>query len=421
MKKTIEEKLHSRNLKKPNFIFYNLLANVWKLTVAKKYHLEHEFIDDPKEEKGPYILISNHASRSDYIFTAIPLLPQTFNFVCGFNEFFRSHLHLILKLFNVIPKKNFTPDIYSVMQMKRIISKGGRICIFLEGMSSISGGSQPVAIGSAKLLKWLNVPVYESNIQGGYLTAPKYNLNDRVGKVKVTFKMLFSKEDLQKYSVDEMTDILNKELYTNDYEYNKKAKTFYESDEIALHLEQLLYRCPKCNHEFEMSSKSDEITCTHCHNTVKMDNYYNLTAKEGSITLEDPKVWFDFEREETKKEIQDPNFFLEDEVDIGFLPKYKWLKNKKTSLIQGKGLLRIDHNGITFNGTKNGKPFNFKLELSETPTYGMCTDASRFYTFLKGGEFIEFYPHRKSTIKWLHVTEELHRMHGGLWKDYKKD
>ena len=48
----------------------------------------------------------------------------------------------------------------------------------------------------------------------------------------------------------------------------------------------------------------------------------------------------------------------------------------------------------------------------------MCTDCSRFYTFVKG-EFIEFYPNRNSVIKWFLVTEELHRLHNGLWLDYK--
>ena len=67
-------------------------------------------------------------------------------------------------------------------------------------------------------------------------------------------------------------------------------------------------------------------------------------------------------------------------------------------------------------GLKAESPFD--LTLKETPTYGMCTDASRFYTFVKG-EFIEFYPKRNSVIKWLQVTEEMHRMHGGNRKNYK--
>lgn len=419
MKKTLEQKLHERQVHKPNFMLYNFLGYLWKYTVAKKYQVETEFIDNPKKEKGAYIIVSNHASRADYIFTAVPLLPQTFNFVVGFNEFFRSHLAPILKFLQEIPKKNFTPDLYPIMQMKKIVSNGGRIQIFLEGMSSISGGSQPIALGGAKLLKWLNVPVYVSNIKGGYLTAPKYNLTDRPGKVKVTFKKLFSREDLAKYSIDEMTDILNKEIHTDDYAYNEVVKTFYKSNQIALNIDQLLYKCPKCGTEFEMTSTNTSFKCKKCGNEVEMDNYYTLKAKDNSITLKNPKVWFDYQREEVKKEIQNENFFFEEEVKIGFLPKYKYLKHLATSIIEGNGTLRIDHQGIHFRGHRNNKEFNFDLELSETPTYGMCTDATRFYTFLKGGEFIEFYPSRNSVIKWLLVTEELHRMHGGAWQNYK--
>ncbi|MBO8428184.1 MAG: 1-acyl-sn-glycerol-3-phosphate acyltransferase [Firmicutes bacterium] len=419
MKMTIEEKLHSKELKKPNLFIYNLLAYFWKFTVAKKYHIHYSFIDNPKKEKGPYILLSNHASRLDYMFVAIPLLPQRFNFVAGYNEFFRSHLKGIFGLLQEIPKKNFTPDVYPVIQMKKLVKKGGRICLFPEGMSSISGGSQPVALGSAKLLKFLNVPVYVSHIDGGYLTSPKYNIKERHGKVYVTYKKLFNIEDLAKYSVDEITDILNKEIHTDDYEFNLSKQITYKSKEIAKNIHQLLYKCPKCGKEFISISDEESWMCPSCGNKFYLDNAYNIIPTKDSVTFKTPKLWYDYERNEVKKEIANPDFYFEDEVDIGFLPKYKYLKHQATSNIEGKGILRIDHNGITFKGVRNDKDFEFKLTLKETPTYGMCTDASRFYTFV-GGEFIEFYPRRNSVIKWFLVTEELHRLHGGLWQDYKK-
>ena len=49
------------------------------------------------------------------------------------------------------------------------------------------------------------------------------------------------------------------------------------------------------------------------------------------------------------------------------------------------------------------------------PTFGMCTDISRFYTFFKS-EFLEFYPERCDTMRWFHLTEELHRACGGPWR-----
>lgn len=417
MKKTLEQKLHNKVIKKPNYVLYNFLGRFWQYTVARKYKLKATYIDDPRKEEGPYILLSNHASRMDYIFTAIPLLPHTFNFVVGYNEFFRSHLHGIFSLMHEIPKKNFTPDLYAVMEMKRVINNGGRLTLFPEGMSSISGGSQPVALGTAKLLKFLKVPVYLSNIKGAYLVSPKFNLKERHGPVEVSFKKLFSKEELLELSEDEITKILNKEIRTDDYAYNLTKKNIYKSETIGENIEQLLYKCPKCGHEFENISKANSIECTYCGNKVIIDNTYKLTPLKDSKTFNTPKEWFDYQREVVKEEIKDPNFELKEEVEIGFLPEYEYLKHKKTSEIEGKGILKINHQGIFFEGARKDKPFEFSLTLKETPTYGMCTDASRFYTFLKG-EFIEFYPKRKSVIKWLLVTEELHRMHDGLWKSY---
>ena len=418
--RTLEEKLHSKAIKRPNRLIYNFLGYFLKLTVARKYHTKVTYIDDPRKEKGSYILLSNHASRMDYIFTAVPLLPHTFNFVVGYNEFFRSHLHGIFSLLHEIPKKNFTPDLYAIMEMKRVINKGGRLTLFPEGMSSISGGSQPVALGSAKLLKFLKVPVYVANIKGGYLTSPKYNLKERKGPVEVSFKKLFGKDEINKLSEEEITNILNKEIRTDDYAYNLEKKNLYKSDKIAENIEQLLYKCPKCGEEFTNFSGDNFIECDKCHNKVMMDNTYKITPTEDSKSFNTPKEWFDYQRKCVKEEIKDPNFELSEEGEIGFLPKYKYLKNKKTSEIEGKGVLKIDHNGIHFSGTRNNRPFTFDLTLQETPTYGMCTDASRFYTFLKG-EFIEFYPKRNSVIKWLLVTEELHRLHGGHWKDYPEN
>ena len=48
----------------------------------------------------------------------------------------------------------------------------------------------------------------------------------------------------------------------------------------------------------------------------------------------------------------------------------------------------------------------------------MCTDVSRFYTFYKG-EFYEFYPNIDLVEKVFLVTEEIHRLNGGKWQDFK--
>ena len=106
------------------------------------------------------------------------------------------------------------------------------------------------------------------------------------------------------------------------------------------------------------------------------------------------------------------------DVELGTLPKYKLLKNQKTSEIVGKGKVIINKEGFNYIGTKNNEEFSFHLNPSEVPTYGMCTDLSRFYTFYKG-EFMEFYPENETVEKWFLCTESLHRYHSGKWRNFK--
>ena len=77
----------------------------------------------------------------------------------------------------------------------------------------------------------------------------------------------------------------------------------------------------------------------------------------------------------------------------------------------------LDREGLHYEGTKDGEPFVFTIPSRQLPTYGMCTDVSRFYTFVDG-EFCEFYPERESAELWMLATEELHRLNGGQWQDF---
>jgi hypothetical protein len=100
------------------------------------------------------------------------------------------------------------------------------------------------------------------------------------------------------------------------------------------------------------------------------------------------------------------------------LPKYELLKEQKTSEIVGEGILTLTHKGLTYKGSKDGQAFEFFIASANLPTYGMCTDVSRFYTFYDG-EFVEFYPKHSVVEKFFLATEEIHRANGGRWQDFK--
>lgn len=422
MKKTISEKLRTKKYKRPNKIIYWLLMNLVVKGLAKKYKTTFtRKVDMKKYKNKQFILVGNHASRADYIFATLAVGSTVpLNFVAGHNEFYRSHLKLIFQIANAIPKKNFVPDMTTIKGVNSVIKEGGNICIFPEGMSSISGAQQPVAIGSGKFIKHYNLPVLMIKIKGGYLTNTKFCMDERPGKVEVELSELITAEQIKDLSAEDITNLLDSELYHDDYEWNKEAQVEYDcKNKPEYHIEQLLYKCPVCNKEFLMIGENGKIACKSCGFEAEIDQKYNLTAKPGVSIPESPSKWMEWERKIARQEVSREGFCLKEKVALGVLPKYEYLKNYQTSIPAGEGMLILNREGLTFEGLKDGKPFSLFIESKNLPSFGMCTDASIFYTFASDGEFYEFKPLETHTaIKWLLCAEELHRVNGGKWQNY---
>ena len=417
MKKTLQEKLQARQVKLPNGLLYAILMLVVKI-LNGKIHTSFRFKADPRKDKKPFILISNHASRVDYQFTGPACFPNKLNYVVGYNEFVRFPVCLILKLMQAIPKKNFTPDLHCMRQMRSVIRQGGNLCIMPEGMSSITGMAQPVMIGTGKFLKMMGVTVYYTKVSGGYLTYTKHCLDERAGRVEVTVDRMFTAEELNSLTPQEIENTMNRLLAHDDYIWNKQAQVRFDGKgQMAKALDTLLYLCPKCGALHQMACSGNEMRCTACGNTVALDECYNLhPVGEGSDCPALVSDWVLLERKKAEEDVKDPNFTYSGHVRVGKLPQYKYLKGNNTSVICEEGELRLDRAGLHFAGTVEGKPYSFHLTTEQVPTFGMCTDISRFYTFVDG-EFVEFYPDRRDVLRWDHLTEEMHRINGGKWQN----
>lgn len=415
--KTTVQQLLDRVEHKPNPILYTILRPVVSLIKAPT-HTKFIFKAHPGEDKGPFVLVSNHASRNDYIFTAPACYPRRLNYVVGYNEFFRFPVNLLLRIMQVIPKKNFTPDIHCIKSIQRIIRSGGAICIMPEGMSSITGMAQPVMPGIGKLMKKLKVNVYYTKISGGYMTWTKHCLDTRSGRCEVVVDKMFSAEDFDNLTEAQIEDTMNRLLAHDDYIWNETAKVRFDGKgQMAKQLDTLLYRCPKCGKVYDMTCEGNTMKCNSCGNTISVDETYRIEAVgEGSVCPRNVTDWTIWEREKAAEAVREPGFIKTGHVQIGVLPEHKWLVGSATSIIKGSGTLTLTEDGLTFSGILEDKPFDFHLPTDAVPTYGMCTDISRFYTFVDG-RFIEFYPDEGDVLLWDHLTEEMHRFKGGKWQN----
>lgn len=414
---TIAEKLALRKEHTPSAVLYWIL--MWVIRILNKtVNTSFTFKARPSEEKGPVVLVSNHASRMDYLFTAPACYPKRLNYVVGYNEFFRFPSNILLRIAQVIPKKNFTPDVHCICSIRRVVRDGGSVCFMPEGMSSITGMCQPVMPGTGKLVKSLGVPVYYTIISGGYLTYTKHCLDRRKGRVEVTVDKMFSPQDLSSLSPEQIEDRMNKLLAHDDYIWNETAGVdFAGGGKMAEKLDTLLYMCPKCGAMYQMSCEGDVMRCKHCGNAVELDSKYRLHAVGSeSVCPERVTDWTLMERRKASDDVAQEGFRFSERVKLGVLPKHKSLSGaENTAIICGEGTLSLDASGLGFSGSLKGERFDFKIPCQNLPTFGMCTDISRFYTFLNG-EFLEFYPEGNDALRWMHLVEEMHRFRGGRWQ-----
>ena len=420
-KLTIAQKLSKRKYRPAP----KIIAGIYKLLmvdiIGRKYKPNFHIIDDVNDCDGPCFVIFNHLSRIDHLYVCGATYPRVTNMMAGYNEFYRSKFSFIFGLDKVIPKKNYTPDKLSIRAVSEVIKAGGCVTLAPEGLASDYGGNKPIVPGTSKMFKHFKVPVYLCYLEGQYLQNTKVCLDERFGETHATMSLLFTKEDVQNLSVEEMDDIINEKFRRNEYAWNAEKKIKWQSKgRICYRLEDFCYKCPKCGKEFTMKGEGDKITCSACGNGATMDDYYQFHPFENAVIPASPFDWVEQERMDIIKEIRaNPDYFFEDECKIGNLDEYKLIKDKtKTSFIVGEGKIRIDHQGLHYKGTRKGEPFEFTLDYKTLYTVITTVDAS-FFNFYYKGEYFDIFPKHQTVGKFSLLVEEMHRYHVNFYKNFK--
>ena len=420
----LNKKLSTRKGKKVSPFVYKFLINlVAKPFLLKPMNLHVDAKINPKELKSPFIVVSNHTSRCDWMYVSKAFYPKCLNYMVSYTEFCRSHMHFAFDLCHMIPKKNFTSDPHCIKEVMQVIKQGGNVVFFPEGKSSISGTNQPIMNGTGKLLKFLKVPVYYSRISGGYMSNTQWNIANRPGKVHIEIGKLFDFNDYNTLTDEQMDEIINDTIYNDDFVWNIKERVKYKgNDTVAIKLEEHLFWCPKCHHELTMEGNKNIIKCNHCGNGAMINEYYDLIPLDDNCKI--PKnltIWYELQRRHIYNLIKDnQDYKIEENVTLGLQPNDRYVKGKKiTSYPVGKGKITMTRTTFTYEGTKDGKPYSFSFNTNQVPTLMLETDSSYFGTFYQG-RYHEFIPERKVSTKWVLSEEECHRISGGSWKNTLK-
>ncbi|MBQ4049212.1 MAG: 1-acyl-sn-glycerol-3-phosphate acyltransferase [Clostridia bacterium] len=419
-KLTIAKKLHKRKYRPPARLITMLYKTIMVNIVGRKYKPKFHIIDDVNDCDGPCFVIFNHLSRIDHMYVMGATYPRRTNMMASYSEFFRKKFSFVFALNKVIPKKNYAIDKLYIRAISDVFKKGGCVTFSPEGLASEHGGNKPIVPGTSKLFKHFKVPVYLCYLEGQYLQNTKVCLDERLGETHATVSLLFSKDDVEKMSTEEMDDIINEKFRRNEYEWNAEKKIKWKTyGRICHRLEDICYKCPKCGKEFTMKGEGDKITCSNCGNGASMDDYYQFHPFEGAVIPPTPFDWVQNERMDIIKEIrQNPDYYFEDECQIGNLDEYKLVGNNKTSFIVGEGKIRIDHKGMHYKGTRNGEPYEFTADYKSLYTLITEIDTTFFNFYLKG-EYFDVIPRHQTVGKICLLVEEMHRYHVNYYKNFK--
>src|SRR5690606_30725931 len=148
-------------------------------------------------------------------------------------------------------------------------------------------------------------------------------LKQRKNRIAADMTQIVTEEEIKTLSVEEINQRIHDAFIYDEYAWQKREQIKIDDKNRAKGLHRVLYQCPSCKKEHVMDSNLDKIWCTSCGKSYTMDVYGELKAEQGKTEFSHIPAWYEFEREEVRKEILSGTYHFEDEVMIESLPNAK--------------------------------------------------------------------------------------------------
>ncbi len=342
-----------------------------------------------KAIKGPALVLCPHTAICDPFIIGVALYPARPNYVASAHVLAKPLFRRLLSFVHIIPKRMFTKDISTVLNIRRAMREGNVVVLFPEGRLSCWGQSLPLIEGTADMVARLGVPVYKVVNNGAYLTFPKWGKYPRVGKIRVETSLLFEENELKGLSVEEIRCRLEEALCHNDE--RAMAGQTYRCRDISAGVDGILYRCPVCQKEGTIGAKGGKIFCD-CGFSCTLNRDYTLTgAPFASID-----AWYRWQ--EACLDLDTP---LKSVVTVGSPDEKGDMKDDA-----GGGEMTLTRESFSFNGEVFGKPLSFTLKLSGL---GFPVTVSHHFDVYYENKLycMQPLPDRRIAVKWVSFLDKV--------------
>ena len=347
---------------------------------------------DPKE---PVLILMNHSSFIDLKIVSRIFYPKRYGIVCTSDGFVGFGMELLMRLLGCIPTRKFVSDVTLIKDMEYLLKKKNTsVLMYPEASYTFDGRATALPRKMGVLLKKLGVPVVTVITQGAFARDPLYNmLQKRKVKVSAEVRCLFTKEDLKTKTVAELDAALDGAFDFDNFKWQQENGVTIDETFRADGLNRILFKCPHCLEEGKTEGKGIHLTCHACGKTYELTETGTLRALEGETEFAHIPDWYQWEREEVRRELENGTYRLEKDVDIGMMVDYKAI------YMVGSGKLVHDTEGFHLTGCDG------KLHYEQGPLacYSVYSDYywyelgdivcignhdALYYCFPKGGDVV---------------------------------
>lgn len=336
-------------MKRPNpflFIFLGFVLKIYGWMKGQK-------IIRIDKIKAPAIVLSNHTSFYDFVYTTTAVYPKRINYIAAEKMFYDPTLGFFLRLARAIPKRLFFSDPTATIKGYKIVKNGCILGIFPEGQISAIGVTLWYNPAIAKLIKKSKVDVYMVKHKGAHLVNPPWTKNTFKGKIETTVEKILTPIEIKDMTEDEINQVIKEHLTFNSHAYNEVRKMKVKLNSID-NLESVIYRCPVCG-KYDLESIHHALYCPNCQSTFEYTVYGSL----GSYRIDQ---LYRAQEQEMKKLIDsDEPFLLKANV---LLEGY--VENRVKQI--GLGEISLSRDEYLFKGIVNGKDTTYSFHPRSIPS-----------------------------------------------------
>ncbi len=376
----------SHELKKANGAFLALLAFGTKIIFDRKIKVRLK--KQVKRLERPCIVLCNHGSALDFVYTGRMLRKEKPNFVSARLYFYHKRLGKLMRSVGCIPKSMFSSDLENAKGCLKALSDNRVLVMMPEARLSTVGVLEDIQESTYSFIKRSNVAVYTIKLCGDYFAKPKWGKGVRRGALlEAELKPLFKAGELKDMECSVMVEKINEALYYDEFKWlEAHPEIKYKSKVLAEGLENILSRCPKCNSLYTLNSKGHDITCSNCNMTATLDNRYAFVDKKP---FENLKEWYNWQNQILKSEFSSPKFNISSKVEL----RHSSVDGKSFTRHAGEGVATLDAKGLTYVGTRDGEKIEKFFPLSNI--YRLLFGAGEDFEIYEGKEIWYFVPEDK--------------------------